>query len=419
MNVRSLLIVLSLSLAVRVVSLAPGDSLVINGCTTRLEMTGNVVQCIAASPTPTRTPAPTRTPGSTRTATPSRTPTRSATPTPTATRTPAATSTATATLLPTTPAPSLTPSLTLSPTPLPSSPTASPLPSATVVLATPSPVVTAETTLVGLAIIGDSTQDEYAAPENNRPAINWVEHLAAQGLPVGAWGAWGDSRRTGYEFNWARSGAVSYNARYDQAPGVVAQLESGRVSHVLIQIGINDLNNGLAMDLYLGRAVNVGAIDAIADNIVATARLVNDAAPGRVIVASTQDYLGLDLLPDPENGLFIDQAGRQRVIQAFAELNARVRDNLPAGVIWFDWNAALSARQTSIRQGDVFWLDGQAVSIRVRGNGPFNGFIQDAYMHPETALSGIYAQLFLNEMKVVWGLDLPTLTDAEIMRRAQ
>lgn len=415
MNVRSLLTVLSLSLAVRAVSLAPGNSLVINGCTTRLEMTGNVVQCLAASPTPTRTPTLTRTPTVTRTPTASRPSTSTATLTLTATRTPSAT----ATLVATTQIPSLTPSATQSATPLPASPTASLPPSETAVPATPTMAATSETTLIGLAIIGDSTQDEYAAPENNRPAINWVEHLAAQGLPVGLWGNWGDSRRTGYEFNWARSGAVSYNARFDQAPGVIAQLESGRVSHVLIQIGINDLNNGLALDLYLGHSVNVGAIAAVADNIVETARLVNDAAPGHVIVAATQDYLGLDLLPDPENGSFSDQAGRQRVIQALAELNARVRDNLPAGVIWFDWNAAMRARLTSIRQGDVFWLDGQAVSIRMRGNGPLNGFIQDAYMHPETALSGIYAQLFEVEMRAVWGLDLPTLTDTEIMRRSQ
>lgn len=107
------------------------------------------------------------------------------------------------------------------------------------------------------------------------------------------------------------------------------------------------------------------------------------------------------LTPDPDNSQFSDPAGRQRLVQAFADLNARVRGQLPAGVIWFDWNTAMRARLATLRQGDTIWLDGQAVSIRVRGNGASNGFVQDAYMHPETAISGLYAQLYLTEMNTV------------------
>lgn len=406
MTYRHFLTALSLALAVRVVTLLPGDSLTITGCTTRLELNGNTVQCIAASPTPTRTASSTRTPSPTRTATATRT----------ATLAPSATQTPTASLVPTS-APTVTPTLTPSATALPSTPTST-QPVTTAVADTPTPVQTT-VAFVGLAIVGDSTQDEYAAPENNRPAVNWVEHLAAQGLPVGAWGSWGGSRRTGYEFNWARSGAVSANGLVEQAPGVVALIQSGRVSHVLIQIGINDLNNGLAADLYAGRPIDPGAIASTANNIVETARLINAVAPGRVIVASTQNYLSLDLVPDPENSIFVDPAGRQRVIQAFDDLNTRVHANLPAGVIWFDWNAAMNARLATLRQGDTLWLGGQAVSIRVRGNGPANGFVLDAYMHPETAISGLFAQVYLTEMNDVWGLQLPALTDVEIMHRAQ
>lgn len=359
-------------------TLSPGDTVTIAGCTTMLRLSGNVVSCATRSRTPTRTVTPAAT--STATATPTQTPTVTVVFLPTITHTA----------------------------------TSSPQPTAT---ATGTPVPAG--TLVGLAIIGDSTQDEYAAPENNRAAINWVEHLALSGLPLGSWGGWGEPRRNGYAFNWARSGATSAQALADQAPGVLAQLQAGTVSHVLIQIGINDFNGGLFAGIYAGQPVDYGALDYIASNIAQTGNRLAAVAPGRVIVASTQDYIGLDLIPEPEHSYFSDPAGVQRVIDAAAWLNARTRSYLSAGVIWFDWNAAMSARVAQARAGDVLTLAGQTVNLRTRCSAASCGYLADAYMHPETAISGLYAQVFLDEMRSVWGLTLPTLTDAEIMARAQ
>ncbi len=360
---------LALAAAVSI-TLRPGDTVTISGCTTRLELAGNVVRCVTRSATPSRTP--------------STVPTASASPTASATSQPTNTSTQTATVLPT---------------------------------ATATGTATPSAALVGLAIIGDSTQDEYAAPENARPAINWVEHLALSGLPVGQWGSWGGSRRTGYEFNWARSGAVSYNAMIDQAPGIADQLRSGLVSHVLIQIGINDIDR-VGMAIYLG-TIDYGALDATAYGVTEAARIVAEAAPGRVMLAPVQDYLALDIVPDPQHAALTDPAGLARMAQAIGYLNDRIQAQVPAGVIWLDWNAAMTARVAQVRVGDALMLDGQAVQIRVRGSGPLNSYINDPYMHPETAISGLFAQVYLDAMRSAWGLALPTLTDAEIMARAQ
>lgn len=360
--------------------LAPGDSVTITGCTTSLRLTGNVLAC--ASPTRTRTQTPTQAP--------SQTPTQTLTPAPTAT-----------------PIPSATPTPTQVPT---QSPTAT---------ATFLPTVTKEATaLVGLAIIGDSAQDEYVAPENDRPAINWVEHLARSGLPLGQWGSWGGARRTGYAFNWARSGATSAQALADQAPGVLAQLQAGTVTHVLIQVGNNDLHD-VAASIYAGQPVNYGGLDYIASNIAQTAATLAAVAPGRVIVAAVQDFIWLDLIPDPEHGLMNDPAGLQRLVDALAYLNARTRANLSPDVIWFDWNGAMMARLAQARTGDTLTLAGQAVAIRARCGSVECGYVIDAYMHPGTAISGLQAQIYLDEMRSVWGLTLPTLTDAEVMARAQ
>lgn len=360
---------LALAAAVSI-TLRPGDTVTISGCTTRLELAGNVVRCVTRSATPSRTP--------------STAPTASASPTVTQTATESPTATASATSQPS---------------------------------ATATATATPGAVLVGLAIIGDSTQDEYAAPENARPAINWVEHLALSGLPVGQWGSWGGSRRTGYEFNWARSGAVSYNAMIDQAPGIADQLRSGRVSHVLIQIGINDLDR-ISQAIYLG-AIDYGALDATADGVTEAARIVAEAAPGRVMLAPVQDYLALDIVPDPQHAALTDPAGLARMAQAMAYLNGRIHAQIPPGVVWFDFNSAMASRLAQVRVGDALALDGQAVQIRQRGSGPLNSYINDPYMHPETAISGLFAQVYLGAMRSAWGLALPTLTDAEIMARAQ
>lgn len=360
------LLILSISASLAI-TLRPGDNVTISGCTTLLEISGNVVRCATRSATPSRT--------------------ATAVPSATATRTPAATASVT-----------LTPTLTL----------------------TFLPTITKEATaLVGLAIIGDSTQDEYAAPENGRPAVNWAEHLALSGLPLGAWQSNPEPRRNGFAYNWARSGATSAQALASQAPGVVAQIQSGQVSHVLIQVGINDFNSGLAASIYAGPNIDYGALNHIADNILATAGQVAAVAPGRVIVAATQDYLLLNLVPNPEYGYFTNPDGIARSIAAAAYMNERIRTNLPAGAIWFDFNAAMAANVNAHRSGDILLLDGQLVQIRTRGSGPLNGFINDPYMHPETAISGLYAQVYIAEMNAVWGLNLSPLTDAEVMARAQ
>ncbi len=282
---------------------------------------------------------------------------------------------------------------------------------------TPTPVAP----LAHIAVIGDSEQDEYQAPENARPALNWVELLARlRALPVGPWGQWGGSRRTGYEFDWALSGATSSDALANQVPGVVAQLKSGTVSYVLLQVGVNDFRaNGLSDSIYRGLLTGTAPLDRIADNIIAAAAQLDAAKKGSVLVAATQDYIALDLLPDPQNTALSSPVGRQRLIAAFTYVNDRVRIGLQAlGISWWDFNAAFGSAVASRRQGDQVVIDGLYVNIRSRGAAPTDGSVDDAYMHPGTALSGLFASVYINRMNDQWNLRLAPLTDAEIRAAA-
>src|SRR5690606_2250705 len=71
-------------------------------------------------------------------------------------------------------------------------------------------------TLDRLGAIGDSLTDEYDDQDFGAYARNWLELLVEErGVEVGPTaaqagqpgGTWGEPRRTGYQENWARSGA--------------------------------------------------------------------------------------------------------------------------------------------------------------------------------------------------------------------
>lgn len=375
------ILALALVSASFVLTLAPGDSATVAGCTTLLELSGNVVSCVPESATPTATSIP-----------PSATPTSTALPpTPTATATALSPSpTPTATFLPTTPA----------------------------------------TPLLGVAIIGDSTQDEYRADDNRggsyaATTLNSIELMARlRALPVGTWGTWGGSRRTGYEFNWARSGAVGYNALVDQAPGVVAQINAGRVGYVLVQVGSNDFQSGAIADgfaIYNGTltgAALTNALNIVADRIISTYRLVAAVAPGRVVVAGVQDYMAADVLPETYT-VFTDPAGQQRIHAAFAYTNSRIQATaLADGVRYLDFNAALINALAPRRSGRYILVGGRQMDTRTRGNDPLHTLLADSYTHPGTILSGLVANVWIADVNAAWGVGLPLLTDAEILSAA-
>lgn len=376
--------------ATHLLILEPGDYGIIQcpaGAIADVAVSGSQVSALCAA-------LPTDAPTSTATSTPTNTSTPMATPsaTQTAANTPTRTATATATRTPT-------------PTP------------------TPTPTQIYLPAVMSLAVIGDSVQDEYRANDNRgvpyySTTRNWVELLQTQrGINFGAWGTRAEPRRSGYEYNWARSGATSA-AAWTQLNGVVAQINAGQVTHVLIQVGLNDLNqNNLAFNIYNG-AATTSTLNTIADNIIGMATQANTAAPGRVLVASVQDYVTQLLLPEIAAAM-PDPVKRQRVVAAIAYINARIQAGAAAnGFIYFDYNAALGAMLDARLSGGAIVIVGQSVTLS-RGNEWHSAWLNEApYAHAGTALSGLIANLYIAEMNARWGAGLAPLSDAEIVAAA-
>jgi hypothetical protein len=290
----------------------------------------------------------------------------------------------------------------------------------------------ATTQITGLAIIGDSTQDEYRADnprggEYGATTFNWVELLGCQrGVNLGRWGYWPEPRRGGYEYNWARSGATSAAMiGSGQHSGVAEQILAGQVSHVIIQIGINDFyDNNVAFAIYDGQltgALLQQFLDGIVANVDVAVRTVKIAGDGKVILAATQDYLSLGLLPEMQ-AIFPDTNGRQRLIAAFAYVNqgmsaVAAREQVP----FFDFNAALQRElETRYDPADrrFILVGGERIDVSTKGNDPHYALLGDDFAHPGTVLSGLIANLFVEQMNATFDAGLPLFSDDEILHFA-
>ena len=212
----------------------------------------------------------------------------------------------------------------------------------------------------------------------------------------------------------------------NQAPGVIAQIQAGQVTHVIVMIGLNDFAPwGLAPspDIYSGAlagATLTSRLNTISDRISQTARNVNSAAPGRVLLVSVQDYLYLQVLPDFEMSVYSDPVKRQRIRDAIAYVNSRIQTQAATdGIAFLDYNAAMVTELTARRSGNNdFTIGGQVIDANVRGDEPHHILLNDTYMHPGTAYSGLVANIVIARVNQAWGAGLLPMTDAEILAAA-
>ena len=184
----------------------------------------------------------------------------------------------------------------------------------------------------GVGIMGDSNSDEYQADDHRggeyaSTTLGWVEQLVKQrGLNFGTWGTWGEPRRTGYEYNWARSGATAESMiSSGQHTGLARQVEEGKVSYVFLWIGTNDfhLKNGTYKEIYDG-SLNDESVQEKEDSIVTNITLAVDtvlaAGPVDMVVVNIRD---IGWVPQAQE-LFPDAAGRQRVTQVVQSINQQL-----------------------------------------------------------------------------------------------
>lgn len=307
--------------------------------------------------------------------------------------------------------------------PNPGGPTSTPPP------VTQTPVSTITPTLTpGIGVLGDSNSDEYRADDQRggnygETTFNWVEQLAkTRGLNFGTWGSWGEPRRTGYEYNWARSGAtVDSMITMGQHTGLAKQVAEGKVSVVVIWIGTNDfhIHNGSYEEIYSGKLRDSDLqqkVDQAAQGIITAMDTILQAGPVKMGVVTIPDQ---GIVPEAKL-LFPNSEKRQRVTNAIQTINARVKEFADAnGVILLDSTAFGSRVLSNVDLLGNYEMSGQKFSVLIRGDEPHHLQLGDGPGHAGTVVSGMIANsLFIEPFNSAFGLDIKPLTDEEILKNA-
>ncbi len=283
--------------------------------------------------------------------------------------------------------------------------------------------------LRGIGVLGDSFYDEYQGTdgrggEYHAVTFNLVELLARdRGFHFGAWGEWGEPRREGYQYNWARSGATSSSMiEMGQHTGLAEQIAEGRVTFVFIGVGGNDFSpyyGNFFERIYTGDMSDDELADkvaaAIANLTLAVDTVQQAGAQGVAITMFTQWNL------DPTvYTLFPDANRRQRVAQAIDAVNAGLQAMAAErGVAVIDQNQyGTEVILPHLSSEGFLDFGGEPIDFLHHGDEPHHSRLADQ-QHLGTIMSGLTANYyFIDTLNRSFGQAIAPLSEEEILREA-
>lgn len=264
--------------------------------------------------------------------------------------------------------------------------------------------------------IGDSNTDEYRADDNRGGAyaattLNWLEQLVRyRGVNAGTWGSYGEPRRSGYAYNWSRSGAVSCDMP-QQAQGLAGQ----GVTDAVIWIGTNDFHtwNGTYAAIYSG-ALNDAQVTAKVGSIIACITSAVDT-----LQAANNPHIVLANFGDPgTSAAFIAQfpsaSGRQRVTNAIVAVNSQLVALASArGLTLVNIYALPVTLAPRFNANGALVVGGELIDTLTKGDEPHHMQLGDSVGHLGTVVNGLLANLFIDALG-----GITPFTDAEILQAA-
>jgi hypothetical protein len=273
-----------------------------------------------------------------------------------------------------------------------------------------------------LGLVGDSGTDEFQAEDQRGGSygdttFNWVELLTRlRGVNLGAWGSRAEPRRTGYAFDWARSGATACDVvTGGQASGLQAQIAAGQVAWVATMFGANDfaLWNGTYQDIYSG-ALSGAALQAKIDGIVACSAQVVEAVSG---VGAGHAFIGniADVGSSPSlQAQFPNAVNRKRVSDAIAAVNVGIAAEVAArGMTLLDLNQVSGELLSRLDANGNLVVGGELISATTPGDEPHHMLLGDDN-HAGTVTNGLIANVFLGPMNVA-GFGVAPFLDEELL----
>lgn len=279
--------------------------------------------------------------------------------------------------------------------------------------------------LTGIGLMGASTLDEYHGSENRGreyvdTTFNMVELLAMhRGFNFGEWGEWGEPRRIGYEYNWAKTGATSRTLiEQGQHTGLAEQVANGDVTFVFMLVGNNDFgpHTRYYREIYEGQ-INDAQLEqkieqAIADVTLATDTVLSAGVEGMAIVLlfswESQPRV-LERYPLVER--------RQRVENAIAAVNDGIRAMAEErGVIVLDSEDIADRLAPRIDENGFLDVGGEMIDFVNRGYDPYHARLNDRSGHMGTVLSGLMANFyFIETLNTHFGTEIRPFSEEEIL----
>jgi len=240
-----------------------------------------------------------------------------------------------------------------------------------------------------------------------------------RGLNAGPWATWGGSRRTGYEYNWARSGARAADLiSQGQAAGLAQQVAEGRIEWALLMVGTNDFGPSTYTSIYNGTlsgAALTTMIDGIVASVAQAVDTVRAGGPVRLLVtnvpttATEHNPAVLSMFPDP--------ARRQLVTAAMLAVNAGIEAALAQrSVPMVDIDALGAGFFSQADASGNLNVGGELISLVVPGDEPHHSLLGDN--HAGTVMQGLIANYFLDHLAAAGGPHIPRFTDAELLANA-
>ena len=289
----------------------------------------------------------------------------------------------------------------------------------------------APSSVIHLGIMGDSASDEYRADDNRggtygSTTLTWDEQLQRyRGIDIGPWGKWGGSRRSGYEYNWALSGATAEDVvNTGQAMGLAQQVAAGKIDTIVLYVGANDFAiwNGTYGKIYDGSLAGQTVksyVNGIVSSIAIAIDTVRAAGAVNVIVTNLQDR-GVS----PRfTSQFPDATKRQLVTDALVAVNAGIGSvvNARRDVALIDLHDAAKTPEVRSRINlahGTFLMAGQEISFIVNGDEPHHAILADNE-HNGTVVQCLIANyIFVSPLNSKFGQHIRPFTDEECLTNA-
>lgn len=276
------------------------------------------------------------------------------------------------------------------------------------------------------AVLGDSNSDEYRADDNRGGAyasttLGWIELLTKyKGMNFGTYSNWGGFRRSGFQYNFSRSGATTVSAFQSDAPAALGALVSaGTVRSVFYQVGANDFAwyNSQFSAIYNGTLAGSSLStynQSVANNVAKTLDIINASGKAKILVS---------LIPDATKSPsaranFPDPVKLKRVSDAVLEANTAIRSVANThGYAIFDADSIGTRLLSNVDPQGNYLVAGEKISFATPGDEPHHILLGDA-IHAGTVFSGIYANEWMNAMNTAFGTQFIVFTDSELLTHA-